>query len=145
MYHPERKDSLELQSRKLESSHDMTCAEEFIQYYYDKLDKQQYKKIFQLYVPDALQVWNGISNTGAENIENFLSQLPHSTHNVLSLDMQRLPDNTPDKRTFLIKTAGTVKFKDYINKQFFQTFFTTSVGGKYNISIDNYRCLDGTP
>lgn len=131
-----------------------------------------------------MQVWNGISNTGAENIENFLSQLPHSTHNVLSLDMQRLPgkkkintylylkstasdvkihvfhkfvfsdyilkyfffsDNTPDKRTFLIKTAGTVKFKDYINKQFFQTFFTTSVGGKYNISIDNYRCLDGTP
>ncbi|XKL66492.1 hypothetical protein PGB90_009912 [Kerria lacca] len=141
----ERKDPLYMQSNKLESSHEITLAEDFTQLYYDKLDKQQYQVVSRLYLPQALQVWNGISNSGIEKIQQFLSQLPQSTHTVMSLDTQRLHENATENKTFLIKTGGIVRFKDHGTKQFFHTFFTTMVDGKYKISIDNYRCTDGTP
>jgi len=54
-------------------------------------------------------------------------------------------DNVANQKTFLIKTGGMVRFKDYGSKPFFQTFCTTLIGEKYKISIDDYRCSDGTP
>lgn len=55
------------------------------------------------------------------------------------------PDNITNKKTFVIKTGGQVRYKDHAPKQFFQTFFTTWDNDKYRISIDNYRCIGGTP
>lgn len=66
---------------------------------------------------------------------------------VLRLDVSsfRAADNVANQKTFIIKTGGMVRFKDYGTKPFFQTFCTTLIGDKYKISIDDYRCADETP
>ncbi|XP_065218822.1 NTF2-related export protein [Planococcus citri] len=144
----DRKDLLQMQSSKLESSNELDAAEQFVKIYYEKLDKQQHQSIARLYLPEALFVWNGISNVGPDKIQQFLTQLPPCTHTIYSFDMQRIHDNNnpvPNQKTYVIKTGGQVRFKDHPPKQFFQTFFTVSDREKYRISIDNYRCLGGTP
>ncbi|KAK7601347.1 hypothetical protein V9T40_008788 [Parthenolecanium corni] len=138
-----RKD--QVAANKLESSHELSLAEEFVQVYFDKLDKQQYPTVSRLYLPDALLVWNGIATSGADKIQQFLSQLPPSSHTIMSIDSQRMQENASGNKSFLIQIGGVVRYKDYSSKQFFQTFFTTMTEGKYKITVDHYRCLGGTP
>lgn len=119
-----------------------SIAEDFIRLYYKHMDKSRHQ-IGKLYMDSAVLVWNGNGAAGANDIQRFLLNLPVSEHNVNILDAQPMADDTAATRpTFLIQTAGSVRYHeatDSQNKQFQQTFVITVQEDKWKVVSDCFR------
>ncbi|KAL0100906.1 hypothetical protein PUN28_019350 [Cardiocondyla obscurior] len=125
----------------LKAKIDQACrtAEDFQKLYYEYADKRRYL-ISRMYMDNATLVWNGNGVTGKDAIQKFLTDLPSSIHNVVTLDAQ--PIIGPEvaiQLTLLVKVGGKVKYEEKNEKQFNQTFLITAIGDKWKIVNDCFR------
>ncbi|XP_023489091.1 NTF2-related export protein 2 isoform X2 [Equus przewalskii] len=127
---------------------DQACraAEEFVNIYYETMDKRR-RALTRLYLDKATLIWNGNVVTGLEALNNFFEMLPSSEFQVNMLDCQPVHEQaTQAQTTVLVVTSGTVKFDG--NKQHFfnQTFLLTAQSTPNNtvwkIASDCFRFQD---
>lgn len=89
----------------------------------------QQQTVSRLYLPDALLVWNGIATSGADKIQQFLSQLPPTSHTIMSIDSQRIQGTSiwiHDKHTFS-RNYQALKFPPRRSNGYWLSYFWFSV------------------
>ncbi|XP_020038578.1 NTF2-related export protein 2 isoform X1 [Castor canadensis] len=127
---------------------DQACkaAEEFVNIYYETMDKRR-RALIRLYLEKATLIWNGNVVTGLEHLTNFFEMLPSSEFQVNMLDCQPVHEQaTQSQTTVLVVTSGTVKFdgnkQHYFNQNFLLTAQTTSDSTVWKIASDCFRFQD---
>lgn len=102
--------------------------------------------MFQLmekfYMNDGLLVWNGNGSQGKEAIQKFFQELPASSHQLTTLDIQPIMADDPSTKIFIIQTSGMVKFDEKPQKPFQQTITITNQSDKWKIVSDCFRLQD---
>lgn len=127
---------------------DQACraAEEFVNIYYETMDKRR-RALTRLYLDKATLIWNGNIVTGLEALANFFDMLPSSEFQVNMLDCQPVHEQaTQAQTTVLVVTSGTVKFdgnkQHYFNQNFLLTAQTTANNTVWKIASDCFRFQD---
>ncbi|XP_064134738.1 NTF2-related export protein 2 isoform X1 [Loxodonta africana] len=145
---------------------DQACraAEEFVNIYYETMDKRRRAVIFmgkhckfflpwspwaltRLYLDKATLIWNGNVVTGLDALANFFEMLPSSEFQVNMLDCQPVHEQaTPSQTTVLVVTSGIVKFdgnkQHYFNQNFLLTAQSTPNNTVWKIASDCFRFQD---
>lgn len=97
----------------------------------------------RLYLDNAVFVWNGNGISGQENIQKFFVDLPATEHVISTLDAQPIIDDAvAGQRTYVVHSAGTIKFPKRSLKRFQQSFVITAQDDKWKIVTDSYRIQD---
>nr|XP_048284483.1 NTF2-related export protein 2 [Myodes glareolus] len=122
------------------------AAEEFINIYYETMDKRRHGLV-RLYLDKATLVWNGNVVTGLEALSNFFEALPSSEFQINTLDCQPVHEQaTQSQTTILVVTSGTVKFdgnrRHFFNQNFLLTAHSTSNSTVWKIASDCFRFQD---
>ncbi|XP_007506997.1 NTF2-related export protein 2 isoform X2 [Monodelphis domestica] len=93
---------------------DQACraAEEFVNVYYDTIDKRR-QMMTRLYLDNATLIWNGNVVNGQEALGKFFDALPAK-------------QATQNQTTVLVVTCGTVKFDGNKHRYFNQNFLLTA-------------------
>lgn len=127
---------------------DQACraAEEFVNIYYETMDKRR-RALTRLYLDKATLIWNGNVVTGLEALTNFFEMLPSSEFQVNMLDCQPVHEQaTQAQTTVLVVTSGTVKFdgnkQHYFNQNFLLTAQSTPNNTVWKIASDCFRFQD---
>ncbi|XP_072482848.1 NTF2-related export protein 2 [Notamacropus eugenii] len=110
------------------TSADQACraAEEFVNVYYDTLDKRR-RMMPRLYLDTATLLWNGNVVNGQENLIKFFDALPASEFQINVVDCQPVHEQaTRNQVTVLVVTCGTVKFDGNKMRSFNQNFLLTA-------------------
>ncbi|XP_021119133.1 NTF2-related export protein 2-like [Heterocephalus glaber] len=114
---------------------DQECkaAEEFVNIYYETMDKRK-RALIRLYLDEATLVWNGNVVTGLEALSNFFEMLPSSEFQVNMLDCQPVHEQAiQSQTTVLLVTSGTVKFDG--NKHDFNQNFRLTAQATFNSTV----------
>ncbi|XP_075813005.1 NTF2-related export protein 2 [Microtus pennsylvanicus] len=122
------------------------AAEEFINVYYETMDKRRHA-IVRMYLDTATLIWNGNVVTGHEALSNFFETLPSSEFLVNVLDCQPVNEQaTQSQTTILVVTSGAVKFdgnrKHFFNQNFLLTAHSTTNNTMWKIASDCFRFQD---
>lgn len=127
---------------------DQACraAEEFVNIYYDTMDKRR-RALPRLYLDKATLIWNGNVVTGLDALANFFDVLPSSEFQVNMLDCQPVHEQaTQAQTTVLVVTSGTVKFdgnkQHFFNQNFLLTAQSTPNNTVWKIASDCFRFQD---
>ncbi|XP_077000957.1 NTF2-related export protein 2 [Tamandua tetradactyla] len=127
---------------------DQACraAEEFVNIYYETMDKRR-RALIRLYLDKATLLWNGNVVTGLDAMANFFEMLPSSEFQVNMLDCQPVHEQaTQSQTTVLVVTSGTVKFdgnrQHYFNQNFLLTAQSTPNNTVWKIASDCFRFQD---
>uniref|UniRef100_A0A4W3JBV9 Nuclear transport factor 2-like export factor 2 n=1 Tax=Callorhinchus milii TaxID=7868 RepID=A0A4W3JBV9_CALMI len=127
---------------------DQACraAEEFVNIYYDTIDKRR-RVLTKLYLDTANLVWNGNAVSGNRALADFFEMLPSSDFQVNMLDCQPVHEQaTQGQTTVLVVTCGTVKFdgnqQRYFNQNFLLTAQVTPQNTVWKIASDCFRFQD---
>lgn len=127
---------------------DQACraAEEFVNIYYDTMDKRR-RALPRLYLDKATLIWNGNVVTGLDALANFFDVLPSSEFQVNMLDCQPVHEQaTQAQTTVLVVTSGTVKFdgnkQHFFNQNFLLTAQVTPSNTVWKIASDCFRFQD---
>ncbi|XP_019343349.1 NTF2-related export protein 2 isoform X2 [Alligator mississippiensis] len=136
------------ESKDFKTYVDQACkaAEEFVNIYYDTMDKRR-RVLNRLYLDKATLVWNGNAFSGQEALNNFFESLPSSEFQVNMLDCQPVHEQaTQSQMTVLVVTCGTVKFdgnkQRYFNQNFLLTAQATPNNPVWKIASDCFRFQD---
>uniref|UniRef100_A0A4X2L7V0 NTF2-related export protein n=1 Tax=Vombatus ursinus TaxID=29139 RepID=A0A4X2L7V0_VOMUR len=128
---------------------DQACraAEEFVNIYYDTIDKRR-RVLTRLYLNSATLIWNGNAISGQDALNEFFEMLPSSEFHVSVLDCQPVHEQaTQSQTTILVVTCGTVKFdgnkQRYFNQNFLLTAQATPNNSVWKIASDCFRFQDG--
>ncbi|TFK77456.1 NTF2-like protein [Pluteus cervinus] len=136
------------------------AADQFQRLYYNTYDsKTRLSELPKLYRPTSSLTWNGKPYQGVDGVQDLISQMPVSKHEVQSFDCHPIPGTSPP--SLLVTVSGNVVHgrpnpnqakKRAIDEQprvFHQTFMLvpdsaappTKAGevGKYYISADAFR------
>ena len=90
-------------------------------YYAHVDDVEKRPALLAMYFPTpngSLMQWNGHSLATAADIQQYLTNLPKTKHNILCVDAQPLPGNSGGD-SFLVTTTGTVTYDDEHKRHFF--------------------------
>ncbi|XP_049980015.1 NTF2-related export protein 2 [Alexandromys fortis] len=122
------------------------AAEEFINIYYETMDKRRHA-IVKMYLDKATLIWNGNAVTGHEALSNFFETLPSSEFLINMLDCQPVHEQaTQSQTTILVVTSGAVKFdgnrKHFFNQNFLLTEHSTTNNTVWKIASDCFRFQD---
>ncbi|KFO24063.1 NTF2-related export protein 2 isoform X1 [Fukomys damarensis] len=127
---------------------DQACkaAEEFINIYYETMDKRR-RALIRLYLNEATLVWNGNVVTGLDALNKFFEMLPSSEFQINMLDCQPVHEQaTQSQATVLVVTSGIVKFdgnkQHYFNQNFLLTAQATPNSTVWKIASDCFRFQD---
>lgn len=127
---------------------DQACraAEEFVNIYYDTMDKRR-RALPRLYLEKATLIWNGNVVSGQAALANFFDGLPSSEFQVNMLDCQPVHEQaTQAQTTVLVVTSGTVKFdgnkQHFFNQNFLLTAQSTPNSTVWKIASDCFRFQD---
>ncbi|NXI27985.1 NXT2 protein, partial [Sterrhoptilus dennistouni] len=127
---------------------DQACraADEFVNIYYETMDKRR-RALTRLYLDKATLVWNGNAVSGQEELNKFFEMLPSSEFQVNVLDCQPVHEQaTQGQTTVLVVTSGTVKFdgdkQRYFNQNFLLTAQATPTNTVWKIAGDCFRFQD---
>ncbi|XP_001376018.3 NTF2-related export protein 2 isoform X1 [Monodelphis domestica] len=107
---------------------DQACraAEEFVNVYYDTIDKRR-QMMTRLYLDNATLIWNGNVVNGQEALGKFFDALPASEFQINVIDCQPVHEQaTQNQTTVLVVTCGTVKFDGNKHRYFNQNFLLTA-------------------
>uniref|UniRef100_A0A8C6TSN5 NTF2-related export protein n=1 Tax=Neogobius melanostomus TaxID=47308 RepID=A0A8C6TSN5_9GOBI len=118
---------------------DQSCrySEEFINIYYDCMDKKR-RNLTRLYLDKATLVWNGNAVSGQEALSEFFESLPSSEFQVLTADCQPVHEQaTQGQTTMLVVTGGFVKFEGNKQRYFNQNFLLTC--GRSPVTASDFR------
>lgn len=127
---------------------DQACraAEEFVNIYYDTMDKRR-RALPRLYLDKATLIWNGNVITGLDALARFYDMLPSSEFQVNMVDCQPVHEQaTQAQTTVLVVTSGTVKFdgnkQHFFNQNFLLTAQPTPNHTVWKIASDCFRFQD---
>ncbi|ESN93340.1 hypothetical protein HELRODRAFT_88960 [Helobdella robusta] len=131
-----------MQDLKMRISLACEGAENFVKFYYERFDKSRHI-VSKLYSVDAKLIWEGNAVVGLDSIAKFHENLPTSLHVVETIDAQPISGfATNGQDTFVVVTAGTVKFHDNKPRSFYQTFTVTSLNSKdWKVKSDCFRLM----
>jgi NTF2-related export protein 1/2 len=109
------------------------AAIKFTSTFYDCMDNKRHL-LMKLYGDTSVCVWNGNAIEGNSQIFQFLSQIPTSSHEILSIDSQPMLQGN-----ILVQVCGSVHYESS-KKLFSQTFILSSITGfQYVIGSDTFR------
>ncbi|XP_027622708.1 NTF2-related export protein 2 isoform X1 [Tupaia chinensis] len=135
------------------------AAEEFVNIYYDTMDKRR-RALTRLYLDKATLIWNGNVVTGLDALNNFFEMLPSSEFQINMLDCQPVHEiqtdffslcvakeqATQSQSTVLVVTSGTVKFdgnkQHFFNQNFLLTAQSSPNSTVWKIASDCFRFQD---
>ncbi|CCW61056.1 unnamed protein product [Phytomonas sp. EM1] len=118
-------------------------ALEFRRRYYQYLDDpEQRHNIVNLYAPNVpnLCEWNGHLLADHNYVQQYINQLPKTTHQIDTVDAQPLPGNEKAD-SFIMIVHGIVTYDREHRREFYQRFVIRSINNKYYIINDYYRWL----
>lgn len=107
---------------------DQSCryAEEFVNIYYDCMDKKR-RNLTRLYLDKSTLVWNGNLVSGQDALNEFYESLPSSEFQVHTLDCQPIHEQaTQGQTTILVVSCGVVTFEGNKQRFFNQNFLLTA-------------------
>eukprot|EP00794_Sanderia_malayensis_P004417 gene4417-5007_t len=118
------------------------AGEQFCNLYYDHFDKKRHL-LAKLYTDSSIFIWNGNPVKGSGSLMEFLTNLPATQHNILSLDCQPVSEiATPGQTTILVIVEGTVSCNEENPKYFSQNFMITALDNVWKIASDCFRFID---
>ncbi|KAK2493593.1 hypothetical protein MC885_016156 [Smutsia gigantea] len=126
---------------------DQACkaAEEFVNIYYETMDKRR-QALTMLYLDKASLIWNGNAVTGLAALSHFFDTLPSSQFQVNTLDCQPVhQEATQSQSAILVVTSGIVKFggnRHFFNQNFLLTAQSTPNSIVWKIASDCFRFQD---
>lgn len=121
-------------------------AKQFVNIYYEKLDKSR-STFEKLYHDNASLAWNGNLVNGREKIFELYKNLPISETNLNTLDAQPVSyiENVEGKRMLFITCVGSIKFSNQNSKTFTQNFLLVAESetdkNVWKIISDTFRML----
>merc|ERR1711953_185675 len=121
------------------------AGSKFVELYYPAYDKRRHK-LSNLYMDNAMLVWNGHNVRTPVEIGKFLEALPTSQHVVEAFDAQPVSTEiTAGQKTVLLTVNGSVRFDDKKQDKkmvpFNQNFVLTDCS-PWKIVSDNFRFLE---
>uniref|UniRef100_A0A803KFD7 NTF2-related export protein n=1 Tax=Xenopus tropicalis TaxID=8364 RepID=A0A803KFD7_XENTR len=127
---------------------DLACraAEEFVNLYYETIDKRR-RQLIKLYTDTATLVWNGNPISGQDSLVEFFEMLPSSEFQVNMFDCHPVHEQaTQGQKTVLVVAHGIVKFEGnkhhYFNQNFLLSLHATPTNSVWKIASDCFRFQD---
>ncbi|CAD2219077.1 NTF2-related export protein 1/2 [Angomonas deanei] len=119
-------------------------AQKFRLVYYGKLDNRSERHLIMNYYDPNIQdlcEWNG-HKLNYNGLQQYLSQLENTKHEIDSLDAQPLPGNEGSD-SFILVVHGKVTYNDEHKREFYQRMIIRKEGNedKYFVINDYYRWL----